>query len=70
MKMPTNTALQDALSACGLTHQECADRAHVSRGTVTRAANGSRPHRVTAEAIGRVVGVDPTQLFPHVTTRQ
>lgn len=67
--MPENLALRRALEARGLTHRDCAERAHVARETVTRACTGERPpRRVVAEAIAQVLDVPSEVLFPDART--
>ncbi len=51
----------------GLTQQQLADRASITRESVANLEAGKhRPRRLTAQSIGAALGVDPTDLFPRM----
>jgi len=48
----------------GLSQGDLANRAGISRDTISRLERGEHPRLVTAQALSRALGVDVAHLFP------
>jgi putative transcriptional regulator len=54
----------------GLTQADLAERAGISRDTISRLERGEHPRLVTARALSRALGVAVTDLFPESEERR